>query len=114
MKHNGDSNDALELFEPRPDAVYPIETAACVAHVSRWTILVCYKHGLVSPVIDRDSGGFYFDEKDIRALQLVEYLRSVCGVNLAGAKMILELSNEVKQLRQELNRLKRQLANQKL
>jgi len=50
---------ALQLFEPDPAAVYSLEAAARLAHLPRRTILLCCKHGLVSPVSDPGSGSYY-------------------------------------------------------
>ncbi|MDB6064688.1 MAG: MerR family transcriptional regulator [Pedosphaera sp.] len=90
---------ALQLFEPDPDMIYSIEAAARLAQVPRHAILVYYKYGLVSPVVDPESGGYYFDNEAIRRLRRIEYLRSVRGINLAGTRMILDLINEVERLR---------------
>jgi DNA-binding transcriptional MerR regulator len=92
---------ALQLFEPDPDAVYTLEVAERLAHVPRRMIAVYYKHGLVSPVVDPECGGFYFNDEGIRALRSVEYLHTVCGINLMGVKMIVSLLNEAERLRAE-------------
>ena len=72
----------------------------------RRLIAVYYKHGLVSPVVDPDCGGFYFNDEGIRALRRIEYLRTTCGLNLGGIKMILDLMNEVERLRTDLRFLR--------
>jgi len=102
------SADAIQLFEPDPNAVYTIEAAEHIARVPRRLIAVYYKHGLVSPVVAPDCGGFYFNDEGIRALRRIEYLRTDCGINLVGIKMILRLMNEVDRLRAETNFLRRQ------
>jgi len=38
----------------------------------------------------------------IRTLRRIESLRTACGVNLAGLKLILDLMNEVEYLRAEV------------
>ena len=91
----------LQLFEPAPEAVYTIEAAANLAHVGRHRILVYYKQGLVSPVVAPECGGFYFNDEGVRTLRRIEYLRTNCGINLAGTRMILELQNELERLRNE-------------
>ena len=92
---------ALQLFEPDPEAVYTLEVAERLAHVPRRLIAVYYKHGLVSPVVDPASGGFYFNDEGIRALRHIEYLRMACGINLVGVKMIFALMDEAERLRAE-------------
>src|SRR3954471_7543064 len=90
---------ALQRFEPDPDAVYPIDSAAYLAGMPRHEILVCCKHGLVSPLIDQTYGSYLFDTDAIRTLQRIRYLRQECGINLPGIQMILQLMNEVERLR---------------
>ena len=97
-----DSVRAVQRFEPRPDAVYTLETAAHLAHVTRRAILVYYNHGLVSPARDPQEAGYYFNDKAIRALQHIAFLRNNCGINLRGTRIIMELIDEVERLRNEL------------
>jgi DNA-binding transcriptional MerR regulator len=92
---------AIQLFEPDGDTVYTIEAAAQIAQVARRSILVYYKHGLVSPIVDPERGGYYFNDEAIRTLRHIEYLRTHCGVSLVGIKLILRLMNEVERLRAE-------------
>ena len=96
----------LVPFEPDPEAVYTIEAAANLAHVGRHTILVYYKHGLVSPVVAPECGGYYFNDEGIRALRRIEHLHTDRGINLLGTRLILELQNEVERLRTELRFLR--------
>jgi DNA-binding transcriptional MerR regulator len=98
--------NTLQLFEPSPDIVYTIDATARLADVPRHTVLVYYKHGLVSPLIDTE-GGFYFDDEAIRVLRRIEYLRIARGINLAGIKMVLDLMNEVERLESEVRFLRR-------
>jgi DNA-binding transcriptional MerR regulator len=94
--------NALQLFEPGAQTVYTIEVAAQLADVPRRLIVVYYKHGLVSPVTDPAGSGWYFDEEAIRTVRRIEYLRSTCGLNLAGVKFVMGLMEEVERLRAEL------------
>jgi DNA-binding transcriptional MerR regulator len=93
-------NTALQPFQPDASSVYPIETVATLVQVPRRHIVVYFKHGLVSPVIDPAYGGWWFDEEAIRTLRRIEYLRVDCGINLTGVKLIMDLSREVDLLRQ--------------
>ena len=92
------SSRALQRFEPEPNTVYTIETTARITHVPRRNILIYSRHGLVSPGVDPEWG-YYFTDDAIRTLRYIEYLREDCGVNLAGIKMILRLTNELERLR---------------
>ena len=98
---------ALQLFEPDPQAVYTIEVTAHLVDVPRRMVLVYCKLGLVSPVVDPGCGGYYFNDEAIRILRRIEYLRNVCGINLPGIKMILDLVNEAERLRAEVRFLRR-------
>lgn len=94
--------NALQLFEPGVHTVYSIEVAAQLAQVPRRLIVLYYKHGLVSPVTDPAGNGWYFDDEAIRIVRRIEYLRSACGLNLAGIKLVMSLTEEVERLRAEL------------
>ena len=96
----------LQLFEPDPEAVYTIEAAANLAHVRRHRILVYYKQGMVSPVVDPECGGYYFNDEGVRTLRRIEHLHTDRGINLAGTRMILELQNEIERLRNEVRFLR--------
>jgi DNA-binding transcriptional MerR regulator len=98
---------ALQRFEPDPRTAYTIEMTSYLVDVPRHTILQYCKHGLVSPVVDPACGGYFFNDEAIRVLRRVEYLRTSCGVNLAGIKMILDLMNKVERLESEVNFLRR-------
>jgi DNA-binding transcriptional MerR regulator len=93
----------LQLFEPDARTVYTLEAAASLTQLSRRLIAVYFRHGLVSPVMDPACGGWYFNDEAIRILRRIEYLRTACGLNIAGIKLIMDLAREVEQLREELN-----------
>jgi DNA-binding transcriptional MerR regulator len=101
---------ALQLFEPDPRAAYTIEMTAHLVDVPRHTILLYCKHGLVSPVVDPACGGYFFNDEAIRVLRRVECLRTSCGVNLPGIKIILELMNKVERLESEVSFLRQKTA----
>jgi len=89
---------ALQLFDPPADAVYSIEAAAKLAGVPRRTILVYCKHRLLSPLRDNGVEGYSFDGDGIRSLRHIEALRTVCGDDFAGIKIILDLTKELEHL----------------
>jgi DNA-binding transcriptional MerR regulator len=92
---------ALQLFEPDPHAVYSIETTAHLAQMSRRMILVYCKQGLISPVTEARKRGSYFSGNAVCTLRRIQNLRIVSGINIAGIKIILNLLNEVEQLRSD-------------
>ena len=97
---------ALQVFEPDPRTAYTIEMTAHLVALPRHTILLYCKHGLVSPVVDPACGGYFFNDEAIHVLRRVEYLRTACGINMAGIKMILELMDKVKRLESEVRVLR--------
>ncbi len=105
IKHSSRSR-ALQLFEPPPNAVYSIEAAGQLVDVPRRRIAVYCRYGLLTPVAN--ERGYYFDGKTIKTLRAIEGLRSVCGDDLAGIKMILRLMNEVQRLNSEVHSLNRE------
>jgi MerR family transcriptional regulator, heat shock protein HspR len=98
---------ALQVLEPGAQTVYTIDVAARLAQVPRRLIVLYYKHGLVAAVTDPAGNGWYFDDEAIRIVRRIEYFRSVCGMNLAGIKLVMALTDEVERLRAELRFLHR-------
>jgi len=94
----------LQLFDPPADAVYTIEAAAQLAGVPRRTILVYCKHRLLSPVLDTGVEGYSFDGDGVRSLRRIEALRTVCGDDFAGIRIILDLTKELERLQADPSR----------
>ena len=95
----------IELFDPPSDAIYTIEATAHLADVPRRTIMVYCKHRLLSPALTEH--GYYFDRRGIRALRRIEALRPICGDDLAGIKIILDLTDALERLHSEMLSLSR-------
>jgi DNA-binding transcriptional MerR regulator len=98
----------IELFDPPADTLYSIEATAQLADVPRRTILVYCKRRLISPVIGAVDRGYSFDREGIRALRRIEALRAICGDDLAGIKIILELTSELERLHRRLGSLSKE------
>src|SRR3954469_7768472 len=98
------NSDALELQvrQADADAVYPLEAVADLAGVSRRTILLYCRHGLMAPTTSPDSEGWYFNEQALHTLRLIERLRVTSGANFSGLKFMLQLMDEVEHLRANL------------
>ncbi len=90
---------SFQDFSSDPDALLPIDTAAQLARMPRHFVLICCRHGLVAPHHDPADGGYYFNRHAVRALQRIEYLRTVCEVNLTGIELIMKLMADVEELR---------------
>ena len=98
----------IELFDPPATALYSIETTAQLAGVPIREILVYCKRRLVSPVISTVDRGYSFDREGVRALRRIEALRAICGDDLAGIKIILELTSELERLHRRLGSLSKE------
>jgi DNA-binding transcriptional MerR regulator len=94
--------DEIELYDPPLDALYTIEATAHLVDVPRRTILIYCKHQLLSPVKNAASGTYSFDRNGIRALRRIEALRPICGGDLAGIKIILDLTDALERLHSQL------------
>jgi DNA-binding transcriptional MerR regulator len=97
----------IQLFEPPEDAVYTIEATSRIVDVPRRMIVVYCKHHLLSPSNHTVDHGYYFDRDGIRVLRRIELLRAVCGDDLAGIKMILDLTAALERLRSDIRLLSR-------
>ena len=91
-------SQAIQLFEPPEDAIYTIDATAYLVGVPRRTILVYCKHRLLSPVFNGKDGAYCFDRDGVHALRRIEALRAVCGDDLNGIKIILDLTKELERL----------------
>ncbi len=94
--------NAVQIFEPDPEAVYGIDVVAQLVHAPKRTILVYCKHGLVSPMPASTDQGYTFDAQAVRDLLRIESLRQACDNELTTLKFMVDLINEVQRLRREL------------
>ena len=97
----------IQLFEPPSGALYTIEATSRIVNVPRRTILVYCKHHLLSPATNTADHGYYFDRDTIRGLRRIEALRTVCGDDFAGIKIILDLTAALERLRSDIRLLSR-------
>ena len=97
----------IELYEPAEDAIYTIEATAHLLDLPHRTILVYCKYRLLSPVVSAMDRSFFFDRDGIRALRRIEALRTICGDDFAGIKLILDLTEELERLQTRVRSLSR-------
>ena len=97
---------ALELFQPKASVLYSLDAAAHLAGVSRRSILVYCRAGLVRPVIRQPYGMMEFTEEAVYAVRRIEHLRTVHGIDLAWLKTMFDLLDEVERLHAELRFLR--------
>jgi DNA-binding transcriptional MerR regulator len=79
-----------------------------ITGVSRRTILIYCRNGIIHPVIDEPYGFLLFDETSVQAIRRVEILRKTHGINMTGVRMIFNLLEEVQKLRSEVEALRAQ------
>jgi MerR family transcriptional regulator/heat shock protein HspR len=93
---------ALPLYEPDEEALYSLDIVAQLTGVSTASIIHYQQQGFIrtfSAASETTSG---FDDQALRTLRRIEHLRSTCGVNEAGLKLILDLIDEVERLQSAL------------
>lgn len=93
---------SVEVFLPKPNILYGLDAAAHLAGVSRRSILLYCRAGLVRPVVQPPEQVLEFTEEAIRTVRKIEYMRTVQGLDVAWIKTIFDLLDEVERLRAEL------------
>ncbi|GII81257.1 hypothetical protein Sru01_62390 [Sphaerisporangium rufum] len=97
----------FDLSDDTP--VYVISVAAQLSGLHPQTLRQYDRLGLVSP--GRTAGrGRLYSTRDIVMLREVQRLSQEEGINLAGIKRILALENENLRMREELGRLRGEMA----
>lgn len=99
---DSDTSFALELFQPKPDMFYSLDTAAHLAEVPRRSLLLYCRAGLIQPVIQPPYGVIEFTEEAIYAVRRIEHLRTLHGLDMSMIKILFELLDEVQRLRTEV------------
>lgn len=94
--------------DPREARTFLISVAAQLAGMHAQTLRTYDRLGLVSP--DRTSGGGRrYSERDVELLREVQRLSQDEGVNLAGIKRIIELTNQVEALQSRVAEMSNEL-----
>jgi len=84
-------------------AVYVISVAAELAGVHPQTLRIYERKGLLDPA--RTAGGSRrYSDTDIARLQRIQDL-TAAGLNLEGVKRVMQLEDEVRRLRAEIERV---------
>jgi MerR family transcriptional regulator, heat shock protein HspR len=86
-----------------------ISVAAELAGMHAQTLRTYDRLGLVSPR-RTSGGGRRYSQRDVELLRHVQRLSQDEGVNLAGIKRIIELSNQVEALQSRLKEMAEELA----
>ncbi|MEO7599757.1 MAG: chaperone modulator CbpM [Opitutus sp.] len=98
------NSTALAQYRATVGTVYPIDRTAQIVGLPRRTILRCCKLRLVSPIVDVEYGGYYFDRHAVERLHRIAYLHTERAVDLRAVEIIIGLMNEVERLREALDR----------
>jgi MerR family transcriptional regulator, heat shock protein HspR len=91
-------------------AVYVISVAAELAGVHPQTLRIYERKGLLDPARTR-GGNRRYSDIDIDRLRRIAEL-TADGLNLAGVKMVLSLEEELRRLRGDFERLRRDALEQ--
>ena len=98
----------MAASEGRRHATFLISVAAELAGMHAQTLRTYDRLGLVSP--QRSSGGGRrYSQHDVDLLREVQRLSQDEGVNLAGIKRIIELTNQVEALQSRLREMAEEL-----
>ena len=98
----------MSAGDSRQSRTFLISVAAELAGMHAQTLRTYDRLGLVSP--QRSSGGGRrYSERDVELLREVQRLSQDEGVNLAGIKRIIELTNQVEALQSRLQEMAQEL-----
>ena len=90
--------------------VFAISVAAQLCGLHPQTLRVYEREGLVDP--DRSSGGTrLYSGRDVEKLRQIAALTDT-GINIAGIKRVLELQDEVRRLKAQIQRMDSKIKRQ--
>ena len=98
------ANDSHEEFREEYREVFVISVAAELSGMHAQTLRTYDRMGLVSPARTR-GGGRRYSQRDIAMLRKIQQLSQDDGVNLAGLKAIIELTEQRDALAEERDAL---------
>lgn len=87
-------NNELPIYEPDSDAIYQVDIVARLTGISSQEILHYQEQGLI-----RSTD---LDDETVYTLRRIEHLKELYETNLSGLKLILNLMEQVDQLKAEL------------
>ena len=100
---------AEESREAREVRTFLISVAAELAGMHAQTLRTYDRLGLVSPVRSA-GGGRRYSERDVELLREIQRLSQDEGVNLAGIKRIIDLTNQVEALQSRVAEISDELS----
>ena len=90
---------ALELYRPKPGVFYTLDATAQLAGVTRRTILIYCRAGLLAPMLQPPYGVMLFTQEAIYTVRRIEELRAVRDLDVAWLAAMVELLGEAERLR---------------
>ena len=106
-KHSRDrTGTSIEVFQPKPNVLYNLDAAAHLAGVTRRSLLVYCRAGLIRPIFQPPYGMMVFSEETIHTVRRIEHMRTTHALSLAMLKTLFDLFEEVDRLRSELRFLR--------
>ena len=93
---------AIEVFVPTPNILYSLDATAHLAGVSRRSILIYCRAGLLRPVFQPPYGLMLFTEEAIYTIRQIEDVRAVHRISVSWIKAMFDLRDEVERLRAEV------------
>lgn len=93
------------MQKPSDEPVYFISVAARLVQCHPQTLRTYERLGLIDPKRSRSNVRLY-SERDVERLRQIQRLTQELGVNLAGVEVVLNLLDQIEQMKQEIARLK--------
>ncbi len=90
---------ALELYRPQPRMFYTLDATAHLAGVTRRSILIYCRAGLLAPRFQPPFGVMVFTQEAIYTVRRIEKLRAIRELDAAWLGAMLELLDEAERLR---------------
>jgi len=94
--------------DPRREPRYTISVAARLVDLHPQTLRHYENLGLIEPYRSEGNRRLYSDH-DIERLSLISRLTNDLGVNLAGVEVILNMTEQIKELQEEIQRREAEL-----
>jgi DNA-binding transcriptional MerR regulator len=90
---------ALVLYRPRPRVLYTLDATAHLAGVTRRSILIYCRAGLLAPRLQPPFGVRLFTDEAIYTVRRMEKMRAVRGLDMAWLAAVPELLDEAERVR---------------
>lgn len=93
----------------RDEPLYMISIVAQMLTIHPQTLRLYEREGLIKPS-RTDGNTRLYSHRDVEKLRLILRLTRELGVNLAGVEVILGMRDKMKEMQEEIDRLKRDMA----